>query len=138
MSIADPGAAIEAWLAAMPVATRGALRQALAAPRAWSVKRLANTAGVSPRQLVRHFYAAGCRASPKDVLLAARLAAAQALLRDPRPLSTVQLAHACGWVDIRSLRAALRRAGLPSVSALAHVAQGHATVSDLAARIGGY
>jgi hypothetical protein len=72
---------------------------------------------------------------PKDLLIAARLLAAQALLRGPRRPTARELSHACGWVDARSLRAALRRAGLPSIPALAHLALCRASLSDLLARI---
>jgi hypothetical protein len=129
--VVNLGAVVEMALAALPATSRSALRQAFANPRVWSVKRLAHVAGVSTRQLVRQFRVAGFAVPPKDILLAARLATAQALLRGPRVQGTSDLARACGWVDVRSLRAALRCAGLPSVASLAAVADGHATVSDL-------
>ena len=129
------GAEVEAWLQRLPVRTQTALRDALAAPRSWSVKRLAHNAGVSTRQLVRQYHAAGCPVQPKDLLTAARLLAAQALLRGPQRPTARDLGRACGWVDARSLRAALRRAGLPSVAALAHLALCRASLSDLLVRI---
>lgn len=132
---ADLGAEADAWLARLPPRTVAALHDAIAAPRASSVKRLAHSAGVSARQLVRQFRAAGCPVQPKDLLIAARLLAAQALLRGPRRPTVRDLANACGWVDARSLRAALRRAGLPSVAALAHLAACRASLSDLLLRI---
>jgi AraC-like DNA-binding protein len=132
---ADTGARLAAVLLRLPARTRAALAAAVATPRAWSVKRLAHEAGVSTRQLVRQCRAAGCALPPKDILLAARLAAAQRQLRGaPRP-TVVALAHACGWIDARSLRAGLRRAGLGSVSALAHMGDSVATVSDVLERL---
>jgi len=128
------GAAVEQALARLPVRTRLALEDAFGRPRSWSVKRLAHAAGISTRQLVRQLRNAGFAVSPKDLLLAARLAAAQLLLRGPRVLTTRELAHACGWVDVRSLRSALRRAGFDSV-ALLRSASGSSTVSDIAARL---
>lgn len=133
--VVELGADVEAWLQRLPMRTQTALRAALAAPRAWSVKRLAHSAGVSTRQLVRQYHAAGCPVQPKDLLVAARLLAAQALLRGPRRPAARELGHACGWVDARSLRAALRRAGLPSVAALQHLALCRASLSDLLVRI---
>ncbi|MGQ0643544.1 MAG: helix-turn-helix transcriptional regulator [Gemmatimonadaceae bacterium] len=131
------GETVATWLQRLPAPTRAVLHQALRAPRAWSVKRLAHEAGVSTRQLVRQFRVAGLGVSPKGILLAARLAAAQALLRGPRVPTVTDLSRACGWIDVRSLRAALRRAGLSSISGLTFVADGKATVSDIAARIAG-
>lgn len=131
----DLGSEVEAWLQRLPPRTQAALREALAAPRSWSVKRLAHSAGVSTRQLVRHCHAAGCPVQPKDLLIAARLLAAQTLLRGPRRPTARELGHACGWVDARSLRVALKRAALPSVAALAHLALCRASLSDLLARI---
>ena len=129
------GGEAEAWLQRLPPRTQAALREALTAPRSWSVKRLAHSAGVSTRQLVRQFHAAGCPVQPKDVLIAARLLTAQALLRGSRRPTARELGSACGWVDARSLRAALRRAGLPSVAALEHLALCRASLSDLLVRI---
>ena len=129
------GAAIEAWLSGLPARTRGAFHQALSDPRAWSVKRVAHAAGVSTRQLVRHCRHTRASPSPKTVLLAARLVAAQALAQSQRVRTSVELARACGWVDVRSLRAALHRAHLDSVSALILVSNGRATVSEMVLRI---
>lgn len=131
----ERGEQVESWLSRMPARTRQAWHDALGAPRAWSVKRVAHAAGVSTRQLVRQCHRAGCAVPPKDLLLAARIAAVQVLLRGPRRASVVDLAHACGWVDARSLRAALRRASLASIAALAHIGACRATVSDVAARL---
>lgn len=131
----DTGARMAALLERLPARTRDAVAAALAAPRAWSVKRLAHEAGISTRQLVRQCRAAGCALPPKDILLAARLAAAQRALRGtPRP-TVAALAHACGWIDARSLRTALRRAGLGSVAALAHMGDAVVTVSDVLNRL---
>ena len=131
----ERGEQVDSWLSRMPATTREAWRQALGAPRAWSVKRVAHAAGVSTRQLVRQCHRAGCPVSPKELLLAARIAAMQVLLQGPRPASVLDLARACGWVDARSLRAALRRAALSSVTALAQMGACRATVSDVAARL---
>jgi len=131
----DLGNEVEAWLQRLPARTQGTLREALAAPRSWSVKRLAHNAGVSTRQLVRQYHAAGCPVQPKDLLIAARLLFAQTLLRGARRPTARELGQACGWVDARSLRAALRRAALPSIAALAHLAQCRASLSDLLVRI---
>ncbi len=129
------GYAIEIWLSRLPARTRDAFHQALSDPRAWSVKRVAHAAGVSTRQLVRHCRNTHSALSPKTVLLAARLVAAQALARAQRVRTSAELARACGWVDVRSLRAALRRAHLDSVAALILASNGRATVSDMASRI---
>ena len=131
----ERGEQVDSWLSRMPATTREAWREALGAPRAWSVKRVAHAAGVSTRQLVRQCHRAGCPVSPKDLLLAARIAAMQVLLQGPRPATMLDLARACGWVDARSLRAALRRAALSSVTALVHMGACRATVSDIAARL---
>lgn len=132
---ADYGAEVETWLTKLPPRTQQAVRDALSVPRAWSVKRLAYEARVSTRQLVRQFHAAGCPVQPKDILSAARLTTAQALLRGGRRPTVRELAHASGWVDARSFRAALRRAALPSVAALEQLAHGRASLSDVVARI---
>lgn len=129
------GSAIEMWLSHLPTRTRAAFYQALSDPRAWSVKRVAHAAGVSTRQLVRHCQLTHPKMSPKTVLLAARLVSAQTLLRAQRARTSAELARACGWVDVRSLRAALRRAQLDCVSALAQLDNGRTTVSDMALRI---
>ncbi len=129
------GEPVDSWLSRLPGATRRVWHEALGAPRAWSVKRVAHAAGVSTRQLVRQSHLAGCAVPPKDLLLAARIASVQTLLRGPRPVSALELARACGWVDTRSLRAALRRASLSSVAALAQMGACRATVSDVAARL---
>jgi hypothetical protein len=134
-SSVELGGEVDAWLRRLPARTQAALREALGAPRSWSVKRLAHGSGVSTRQLVRQYHAAGCPVQPKDLLTAARLLAAQALLRGQRRPTARELGQACGWVDARSLRAALRRAGLPSVAALAHLALCRASLSDLLVRI---
>jgi len=131
----ERGEQVDWWLSRMPATTRSIWQDALTAPRAWSVKRVAHAAGVSTRQLVRQCHRAGCTVSPKDLLLAARIAAMQALLQGPRPASVLDLARACGWVDARSLRAALRRVSLSSVAALAQLGACRATVSDVAARL---
>ncbi|MGH7713663.1 MAG: hypothetical protein ACREOG_20435 [Gemmatimonadaceae bacterium] len=133
--VVELGGIVDEWLARLPSPTGAALREALRAPRAWSVKRVAHAAGVSTRQLVRHCHRGGCTVAPKDLLLAARLAAAQTLLRGPRTVTNSDLAHACGWVDARSLRSSLRRAGLQSSAALAQICHGRATVSDIVSRI---
>jgi len=131
------GAAVDAWLSGLPARTRAAFHQALSDPRAWSVKRVAHAAGVSTRQLVRHCQHTQAGPSPKTVLLAARLVSAQAQVRSGRVRTSAELARACGWVDVRSLRAALRRAELESVSALILVSNGKATVSEMVSRITG-
>jgi transcriptional regulator GlxA family with amidase domain len=107
----------------------------LEAPRLWSVKRWAHVAGVSPRQLVRQCRAAGFVAVPKDILLAARLASACALLRSGHTLSLPELARACGWVDVRSFRGALRRAGFSSPAALAQLTTTQGTLGALLERL---
>ncbi|MEW5917625.1 MAG: hypothetical protein AB1762_14565 [Gemmatimonadota bacterium] len=135
--VGELGEVVLACLDRLPGSTASAWRGALHAPRAWSVKRVAHAAGVSTRQLVRHCAAANCVVSPKLLLLAARLAAAQTLLQGPRSLNAAVLARACGWVDARSFRMALRRAGLTSVRSLQELSGGHATVSDLVLRIAG-
>lgn len=131
----ERGEQVDWWLSRMPATTRKVWQDALGAPRAWSVKRVAHAAGVSTRQLVRQCHRAGCTVSPKDLLLAARIAAMQTLLQGPRPTSVLDLARACGWVDARSLRAALRRASLSSVAALVQMGACRATVSDVTARL---
>lgn len=131
----DVGDTVRRWMAALPGQTAAVIHEAMLTPRAWSVKRVAHAAGISTRQLVRHFHHAGFAVPPKDLLLAARLAAAQRLAKGPQGATAYKLARACGWVDARSLRVALRRVGLRSVSALANVSDGHATVSDFVRRI---
>jgi hypothetical protein len=134
-TVGELGEGVRSCLDRLPPATAAALRTALHTPRAWSVKRVAHAAGVSTRQLVRHCAAAKCVVSPKSLLLAARLVAAQGLLRGPRTLNAASLARACGWVDARSLRVALRRAQLGSISALREVCDGRANVSDIVIRL---
>lgn len=133
--VGDLGDVVRACLDRLPPATAAALRSALHAPRAWSVKQVAHAAGISTRQLVRHCAAANCVVPPKSLLLAARLVAAQRLSSGPRALNVTALARACGWVDARSLRVALRRAHLGSLAALRELSEGRATVSDMVLRI---
>ncbi len=134
-SSVEPGELVHGWLQRLPPATRGAFQRALSDPRAWSVKRVAHASGVSTRQLVRHCRRAGCTVPPKDLLLAGRLAAAQRLLQARGRVRASELTHASGWVDGRSLRSALRRAGLASPAELAEYRQGRATLSDFIARL---
>lgn len=134
-SAIERGDQVDWWLSRMPATTRAVWQEALGAPRAWSVKRVAHAARLSTRQLVRQCHRAGCTISPKDLLLAARLATMQPLLRGPRHPRVLDLARACGWVDARSLRAALRRASLSSLAALAQLGACRATMSDIAARL---
>ncbi|MGQ0540109.1 MAG: hypothetical protein ACT4R6_14295 [Gemmatimonadaceae bacterium] len=113
------GEGIERWLLQQPRRTAMAWREALGYPRAWSVKRVAHSAGVSTRQLVRQSRRAGHELPPKDLLLAARIASVAVAARSNPRISVAELAHSGGWVDARSLRAALRRIGIGGLAALA-------------------
>ena len=129
------GELIQRWLDRLPSASRTAFAEALRNPRAWSVKRVAHRSGISTRQLVRHCRAAGWALSPRDVLLAARLVAAQDVMRQARTPRVTHVAHACGWIDARSLRAALRRGGFGSLNELAKFQSGAASVSEFVTRL---